>query len=123
MWLDAKAPKLMPQMSQLVVETIYIAAGDELKVGQKLFDVTVDLGRQFSQSCPPVSHYRLVAREAGRVQRLCVVEGQARAGDDLLAVMSGELDAADEAGPRRPFRMASAGILSHPRMWSANQGA
>jgi len=116
MLLGLYLPKLLPDMTVAVVEAIYPAVGDTLPAGDKILDLSVDLGSGFRQDCPPISHYRLVAREAVRLRSIHISPGEACAPGVLMAVFGDDADPDEIA---RPLRFATAGIVSHPGMWSA----
>ena len=67
MLLDLRLPNIVPGMSTALIEVVYAKAGAALKPGERILDLTIDLGATFAQDCPPVTHYRLVAGESARV--------------------------------------------------------
>ncbi|HEV2650463.1 MAG TPA: hypothetical protein VGU69_04330, partial [Rhizomicrobium sp.] len=93
------------------------------KPGDKIVDVTIDLGASFSQNCPPVSHYRLVAREKAFVRRMFVAAGTACEPDAPIAILAADVQEPDDLAAERPFRITVAGILRHGAMWSTMQSA
>ena len=119
MLLELKTPQIMPEMKEARIETVYARAGQALKVGDRILDVSIDLGSAFQLNCPPMSYYRLVAREKGWLRELNAAPGDLRAAGDVLARVSTEPDEPVDAPADRPLRLATAGILGHPMMWSA----
>ena len=85
----------------------------------KLFDLRVDLSAGFSQYCPPISYFRVVAREKGILRQLLVKPGDNVNVGDLLAIFSDTADEESAGQPVRPLRVTTAGIAHHPAMWSA----
>jgi hypothetical protein len=111
-------PRIIEPMTLATVEAIHVAPGAPLKVGDKLMDLSVDLGGAFLQNCPPISYYRLVLREAAVLRRLCVSLGDRPEAGAALAEF-GQSAEADGGGPAdREVRIAIAGILPGPWMWS-----
>jgi hypothetical protein len=118
MLLDLKLPTIVPAMSTALIEVIYVSAGAELKPGDKILDLTIDLGSAFSQDCPPISHYRLVARERARLRDLAItVGGHCAPGEPIARLSTDEADPA-EGGAVRSLRIAVVGILGHAAMVS-----
>jgi len=116
--LELKLPKISEQMDTALIEMIHGAEGSVLKLGSKLLDVSVDLSKAFSQNCPPVSYYRLVARESVWLRQVCVRPGDHAAPGERLALFS--TDGAEPLGgsPVREIRVMTAGINGHEEMWS-----
>ncbi len=119
MLFELRLTKINPNMTAGTVECCYVAGNAPVKLGDKLFDLRVDLSAGFSQYCPPISYFRVVAREKGILRQLLVKPGDNVNVGDLLAVFSetGEEDTA--AQPARALRVTTAGIAHHPAMWSA----
>ena len=123
MLYSLKLPKIMPAMSTAMIELIYVNVGDALKPGDKLLDITVDLGSSFSQNCPPISHYRIVAREKALVRRLLVAAGADCEAGAPLAIVGTDAAEPDDLEATRPLRIAVAGILRHAGMWSMSHSS
>lgn len=105
-------------MSAAVVECLHAKVGSPLKIGHKLFDLSVDLSSAFSQDCPPISFFRIVLRENAWLRELRVVPGQScRLGDVLAIFSSDELEPIDQLS-QRPIRITLAGIVHHEGMWT-----
>src|SRR6202047_3806512 len=121
MLYDFRLPKINPNMSAAVVECAYANSEALLKVGDKLFDLSVDLSSGFSQYCPPISYFRVVVREKLWLRKTLVAPGDDCEIAQLLAVFSQEQDDPDDEAPARPLRITTAGISHHPGMWSASQ--
>jgi pyruvate/2-oxoglutarate dehydrogenase complex dihydrolipoamide acyltransferase (E2) component len=112
-------PRIMEPMTVARIEAVHAAAGAALKPGDRLFDLTIDLGGSFLQNCPPISHFRLVLRERAILRRLNVNPGDDVEPGGCLAVFT-TLPEEPEDGPMvRPLRIAVAGIIAQPGFWSA----
>jgi hypothetical protein len=121
MLYELRLGKINPNMNVAVVECLYAAAGSPLKVGDKLFDLSVDLSSGFSQYCPPISYFRVVVREKVWLRKTLIVPGEACEIGQLLAIFSQTQDDPEDEAPARPLRITTAGIAHHPGMWSASQ--
>ncbi len=123
MFYSLKLPAVMPAMTTALVELVYAKAGSELKPGDKIVDITIDLGSSFSQNCPPISHYRIVAREKAFVRQLLVAAGSEYEHGAPIAILSTDPMEPEGIADARPFRTAVAGILRHSGMWSMSHSA
>jgi pyruvate/2-oxoglutarate dehydrogenase complex dihydrolipoamide acyltransferase (E2) component len=112
-------PKIMESMTVARIEAAYAAPGAEMKAGDRLFDLTIDLGGAFLQNCPPVSHFRLVLRERAILRRVIVNLGDDVEPGGCLAVFTSQPGEADDGPITRHLRVAVAGIIAHDGMWSA----
>ncbi len=85
--------------------------------GSKLLDFSVDLSAGAAHDCPPISHYRLVLRERGRLVRLNVGQGDALMPGVAVAMLATDTgDTADD--PRaRLARVTVASIVFHAEGW------
>jgi hypothetical protein len=119
MLLDLRLTKINPNMSFAVVECVYLLPGSQIKAGDKLFDISVDLSAGFSQYCPPISYFRIVSREPVWVKNVLVSPGTNLKVGEQLAMCSSIDDEAGQ-GATRPLRVTTAGIAHHASMWSAN---
>ena len=119
MFLDLRLTKINPNMSFAVVECVYLQSGSQIKAGDKLFDISVDLSAGFSQYCPPISYFRIVSREQAWVKNLAVSPGTSLKVGELLAMFSSVVDDVEQDATR-PLRVTTAGIAHHASMWSAN---
>lgn len=116
---ELRLTKINPNMNAAVIESLYAKAGSEMKAGDKLCDLSVDLSDGFSQYCPPISYYRVVVREKVRLQEFLVGPGDSCDVGQLMAVFATEQADANNAAQPRPLRIATATIAPHPGMWSA----
>ncbi len=105
-------------MSSALIEKIYVSEGAELTSGSKILDFSIDLSSAFSQNCPPISYYRIVAREKVQVRQLLKAAGEYGVLDEPIALFSH--DAAEPLGEvvARALRVMTAGIVHHEEMWS-----
>jgi len=115
-------PKIIAHMTAATIEAVHVVPGRSLRVGEKLMDVSVDLGGAFLQNCPPISYYRLVLREPATLKRLCVTPGEQCEPGAVLALFDSGADGPDEAPADRAVRVATAGILPGAWMWSQSAG-
>lgn len=118
MIFELRLPVINPQMSGATLEYLH-STGGSLKVGSKLLDVSVDLGKAFAQECPPISYYRFVMREAVWLREIKVRPGQYSEVDDPIALFSSEPDEDLNQPIKRPVRVTVAGIMYHSDMWTA----
>jgi hypothetical protein len=116
---ELKLPKINEQMDTALIETVHQVEGPQLKMGSKLFDVSIDLSSAFSQNCPPISYYRLVVRENLVLRRLCVSPGDRVAPGGRIALFASSADEPIDGQPAREVRVMTAGINFHDDMWSA----
>jgi hypothetical protein len=120
MLYDLRLPKINPNMTAAIVECIYNNPGTQLTVGDKLFDLSVDLSSGFSQYCPPISYFRVVVREKLWLQKTLVAPGDTCEVGAVLALFSTEQDEFLEAEAARSIRITTAGIAHHAGLWSAS---
>jgi hypothetical protein len=120
MLYDLRLPKINPNMSAAVVECVYATPETALKVGDKLFDLSVDLSSGFSQYCPPISYFRVVVREKLWLRKIFLVPGESCDVGAMLALFSTEQDESLDATPARTIRITTAGIAHHLGLWSAS---
>jgi len=105
-------------MSEALVECIHASCGTQMRPGDRLLDLSVDLSRGFSQGCPPISFYRVVLRETLWLRRLMAKPGTACGPDEATAIFTTEPDEPMDGAAARPVRIATAGIIYHAGMWS-----
>ncbi len=89
-----------------------------MRAGDRILDLSVDLGSTFAQDCPPISYYRMVLRENLWLRTLAVTAGTNWEITQPIAIFSTEPDEPVEGSIGRPVRSAVAGIVYHPGMWS-----
>lgn len=118
---EFRLPVIVPQMSGATVECVYADAGDSLRMGGKLLDLSVDLSSAFAQECPPVSYYRLVLREPVYLRQLDVGPGQYSASSDRIALFSTDPEEPLDQDVARQVRCTVAGILRHDGMNAAGR--
>jgi hypothetical protein len=116
-------PRILAAMSVAKMEAVYVAPGRAMKPGDKLLDLTIDLGGAFLQNCPPVSHYRFVLRERLELRTVLVKPGDDKEPGACLAVFATDAGESSDGPIARPVRFATAAILSHPGMWSTSARA
>lgn len=111
-------PALNPNMELGVIEALHQVVGAEVKAGDKLLDLSIMLGANFAQDCPPISYFRLVVRERAWLRAILVDEGNACRAGTPLALFSTEPDEPLAAASSRPLRCVSASIMFSPAMFS-----
>ena len=111
MLLNLTLPRINPEMTTATIDRILIAVGGAVPLGGKLLDLTVDLSAAAPHDCPPISHYRLVARDRVWLRRLDVAAGSEPEVGASLALFSTEPDEPLSGPPARSLRVAVAGII------------
>jgi len=111
-----KLPTIVPQMTGATVECLHAAPGDELKMGSKLLDLSIDLSSAFAQECPPISYYRIVMREPMFVRAMAAGPGDFIGLSSDIALLSTTPDEPLDAAPARPPRVTIAAIMHHDGM-------
>jgi hypothetical protein len=117
MILELRLPETMPQMQDAIIESIMASPGEKLLTGQGLMDITVDLSASYLHDCPPVSRYRIVAREAVWVRDILHEVGSRAAVGDLLALFSTTLDEPLDAPAVRSLRVMTAVVTVRSQLW------
>jgi hypothetical protein len=107
-------------MAEAVIECLWATPGASLKMGDKLLDLSVHLGANFEQDCPPIAYFRVIVREKIVFREFRVVPGQTCQLNDVIAVFSTTADEALDAPASRGIRFATAGIIHHAGMFSGN---
>ncbi len=120
MLYELRLPRVNPYMAAGRIECVHAACGSQLRSGDRILDLSIDLSGAFSQDCPPVSFYRLVLRETLWLRRISVPLGITCALDQPVAVFSSDPDEPTEGEIARPVRVAAAGIVYHSGMWSGS---
>lgn len=121
MIFEIRLTQIVPQMSGATIECIYPEAGEALKMGSKLVDLSVDLSSAFAQECPPVSYYRIVLREKAFLRSIEPASGDLLEVNDRIALFSTQADEPLDKEIARPLRMTVAGIMHHDGMASGQQ--
>ena len=117
---EFKLPSIVAQMTGATIECLHAKPGEALKMGSKLFDVSVDLSSAFAQECPPISFFRVVMREPGYLRKLELTPGQFCKLDEVMAGFSTTPDEDLDAPAARPVRTTVAGIVHHDGMWTGS---
>jgi len=112
-------PRVLPAMTTALVESLSASVGDVVKAGDKILDLSIDLGAAYAQNCPPISYFRIVSRENVTLRQLLVAPGDFCEPGATLAIFSDASDEALAGPPGRALRVGMAGILYQPGMWSA----
>jgi hypothetical protein len=114
---DFRLPLINPHMSGATIEYVHCGPA-ALKAGNKLLDISVDLGSAFAQECPPISFYRLVMRENAWLREINLTPGQYFALGDLIAVFSSDPEESLDQPVTRGVRVTIAGIMHNDGMWT-----
>jgi hypothetical protein len=118
---EFRLPKIVNQMTGATVECLHAKPGDNLKMGSKLFDISIDLSSAFAQECPPVSFFRVVMREAAWLRKIELAPGSFSQLDEQMAIFSTSPDEDIGESAARPVRTTVAGIVHHDGMWTGSQ--
>ncbi len=118
MLLGLTLPRIIPQMTEGKIHVTLAAEGERLQVGSPLLEVSVDLSRVVPHDCPPVSHYRMILREAAMLRRLLVADGDIIAIGTRIAMLSTAEDPLEDE-PGRDIRITIAGVVPQwqTRLW------
>ncbi len=111
MLLTLSLARINPLMTDAFVDTLHAGTGARLQAGARLLDVTIDLSDSSPQDCPPISHYRLVLREAAWLRRWLVGPSDRPAVGAGLAIFSSAADETLEGVAARPVRVMTASIV------------
>jgi hypothetical protein len=114
--LNLIVPRINPLMTTARVSVIHAAAGAAIAVGGKLLDLTIDLSAAVPHDCPPVGHFRLIARDRVWLRRLDAAAGDERPAGASLALFTTDPDEPLEGPPARQLRMATVAIVP-PSVW------
>jgi hypothetical protein len=109
--LELRLPRIVDAMAFALIDVAHVAEGGAVGLGAKLFDLTIDLSEAFAHDCPPVSHYRLAARDKAWLRRLDAGAGARLAPDAPLALFSTEPDEPLDQAPARALRISVIGIV------------
>jgi len=116
MILEFKLPLINSHMTEVKVECLYVAPGAALRPGEKLLDLSVNLGDSFAQDCPPISYYRVVVREVAILREILVPVGQSCKVGELVARFSTLPDEATDQPAQRGIRFVTASIVCYGTM-------
>lgn len=111
MLLNLNVPRINDYMASAFIESVHAREGERLAPGAKLIDMTVDLSLAAPHDCPPISHYRMVLREAAHLRRLYVRRGDEPVVGAPLALFSTDPDEPLDGPPGRMARTAIATIM------------
>lgn len=99
------------------VRAVHVREGDHVSLGVALLDVSVDFSAGISFDCPPVSHFRVLSREAGWLLRLTVARGGHLGSGTTIGLLGTTLDADPDEAPARPARLTVASVLEQDAWW------
>jgi hypothetical protein len=118
---EFRLPIIVSQMTGATLECLHAKHCDSLKMGSKLFDLSIDLSSVFAQECPPISFFRVVLREAAWLRKLELAPGKFSQLDEEMAVFSTSPDEDISQPAARTVRTTVAGIVHHDGMWTGSQ--
>jgi hypothetical protein len=111
-------PEIVEGMTSADVQALYCGVGEGLKRGSKILDLTVDLSAAFPHDCPPVSHYRLAARDPLFVRQIMARPGAPAAVGETLALLSTTADESLDDAPTAAARLTVVGIVNPSDLWA-----
>jgi hypothetical protein len=117
---EFKLPLIVTQMTGAAIECLHAKPGDAVKMGSKLFDLSIDLSSAFAQECPPISFFRVVLREAAWLRKFDVAPGQFCRLNEVMAVFSTDPNEDISQPAARSIRTTVAGIVHHEAMWTGS---
>lgn len=118
MWLRVSLPDFGVAAFSARVARIYPSEGAQLRRGDRLFDLTVDLSGGVTRDCPPISSCRIVLREDVWLRRLMVAPGEELGEPAVLALISTDPDGAEEPAMREA-RVTVATMLLPGDWWAS----
>lgn len=99
------------------INALHAAEGAFLASGTALLDFSVDFSGGVAYDCPPISHFRVVIRDAGWLLRLSVAKGQAVEPGTMLAILGTEQGEDPDGQITREARVTLASMLHHDDWW------
>jgi len=115
--LSIELPRLHELMTTAVVSHVHAAPGDEIAVGAPLLDLRVDLSHAAAHDCPPVSFFRVVARDRGVLRTLTAGKGSEIAPGERIGLLATTADEPVTGEPARPARLTTVGVLGPEAEW------
>jgi hypothetical protein len=112
--LALKMPQIGAGMTEAVVEGVLMALGAEVRPNQPLLDIRVDFSGGAAQDCPPISFFRIVAREKGCVREITCKRGDRVLVGAGLALLTTSPDDAMGLPVARGLRTTAVGVLHSP---------
>jgi hypothetical protein len=117
MWLQVTIPNFGTPRALVRLERQYAAEGEQLRRGDSLLDLIVDLSAGVVRDCPPISTCRIFLREPAWLRRIEVVQGIPIPTGACLALLSTE-PGSEPAVPQREARVSVATMLHHNDWWT-----
>lgn len=114
MILNLVLPRINPHMTNATIDVVHAGVGTAVAAGDKLIDLTIDLSAAAPHDCPPISHYRLLARDRVWLRRLDVAPGDQPETGAQIALFSTDPGEDPDAPPARQIRVSVAGIIRQP---------
>jgi hypothetical protein len=112
MILQFQLKNIVPDMTDAVIGPLHATLGQKLAVSSALMELTVDLSDIYLHDCPPVSHFRVVMREAVWLREWRVAQGARADVGGVLALFSTTEDEPLETPPSREVRVMIAGVAA-----------
>lgn len=117
MWLAILLPTLDSSHATGRLVKLHACVGSQLKPGDVLADVMVDLSAGIARDCPPVTTCRIVLQETAWLREVLISPERPAAAGSTIAMMSTEADS-PAAAPSRRARTTIAAILHHEEWWA-----
>lgn len=116
MLLSLTLGRLNEHMAEGLVDKVHMVSGVALPIGAKLLDLKVDLSGAQAHDCPPITYFRLVARDRAWLRDLKITVGQSCEMGTLMALFSTTPDEPLDQPVEREIRTSVAAIIP-PMGW------
>ena len=103
-------PTLSDDGSPALIRSLRVEPGHSVTRGAALLDISITLGGNQAHDCPPVTHFRLHAREEATLTQWHIKQGDTVAPGTVLASLQKHSEQGDSE-PVRPLRLTVAGII------------
>ena len=111
MTVSVAIPVFQHPAEVVVISALYVAQGEQVHPGSKLFDCLVDLSSANPHDCPPQTLYRVSTRDGGWIRALTVKPGQVVGAAEPLAILTADPEEDFGEAASRNARLAIAAIL------------
>lgn len=112
MAVTIRMPRFMPEFVSGTVRVVHAGAGMPVAYGTPLADIAVDFGGGQAFDCPPITYYRIMMGEGGRLAEHVFEVGREIAADAVVGTLEAEED--DVA---RDARLVVAAVLLETDWW------
>lgn len=111
MMLALPMPRTEDGLGRSLIRHVHISEGSAVKPGTLLLEFVVGADNAMMLDCPPFTHYRLIASEAGHVMRVLVGVGDRIVPGASLAIITTQ-PGEPESKPVRDMRVSVASSIS-----------